>query len=157
MLDSGISNVTKHCSANVLAVVTTILPALSMQTMEEQLSAKHTDLVFAEGQGSGPPLGCGNVRVTGRWILLENWCCSSALVEYDCVDTEVMRAVLEGIFANIGACQKRLTSWELTPGSFTFCSWSNFLSDLLTTNICWKRLFCKLLHYLFFTCDVMLF
>lgn len=54
MLDSAISNVTKHCSANVLAVVTTILPALSMQTIEEQLSAKHTDLVFAEGQGSAP-------------------------------------------------------------------------------------------------------
>lgn len=85
--DSGISNVRKHCSASILAVVTTILAALSMQTIEEQLSAKHTDLVFAEGQGSGPPLGCGNVSVTGGWILLEDWYCSSALVEYDCVET----------------------------------------------------------------------
>lgn len=39
---------------------------LWLQTTTEQLSAKHTDLVFAEAQGSGPPLGCGNVRETGR-------------------------------------------------------------------------------------------
>lgn len=110
------------------------------------------------GSGSRAPLQAVEMQesLQGEFC----WRVSVAQVECNCVErhTEAMRAVLEGIFANSGACKKWLTSWELTPGSFIFCSWSNFLLlDLLSTNICWKGLFCKLLHYLFFTCDVMLF
>lgn len=70
MLDSGISNIRKHCSANILAVVTTIVAALSMQTPTEQRSAKPADLVFAEGQGSGPPYRL--------WKCESNWRVNSA-------------------------------------------------------------------------------
>lgn len=53
-LDKWISNSRKHCSADVPAVVATIMAALSMQTTTEQLSAKPTDLVLAKGQESAP-------------------------------------------------------------------------------------------------------
>lgn len=129
-----------------------------MQTTTEQLCAKPTDLVV-KGQESAPHYrlwkwesNC-KVNSAGELVLLK---CTGRVWLW--THTELMRAVLEGISANSDACQNQLTSWELTPGGSTFCSCSNFLlSDLLTDSACWKRLFCKLLHYLFFTCDVMLF